>query len=248
MKPVIFFIHGIGGAGEAFARHVSHFSDRYTPIGWDVPGYGGRPMPDDMSFESICQTLMDDLDAAGGGKAILVGHSFGGMVAQVAVRMFPEKISGLVLCGTSTAFGSADGEFQRKFMAARLAPLEAGKTLADIAPTSIRGLASDDADEEGITLGIKCMSEVPEATYRKVLELLAGFDERSNLAKITCPTLLISGENDAAAPAQMMERMAGKIPGSKYEMMAGCGHFMALERPDKFNAIIDTFLEEASNG
>ena len=77
-------------------------------------------------------------------RPVLVGHSMGGMVAQTMLRRRPEAYAAAVLACTSPAFGNADGDFQKKFVADRLGPLDAGKTMADLAPK--HGRAHDGAD------------------------------------------------------------------------------------------------------
>ncbi len=64
---------------------------------------------------------------------ILLGHSMGGMVAQEVMARRPELVSRLILCGTSPSFGKAEGDWQREFIAQRTAPLDAGKSMADLA-------------------------------------------------------------------------------------------------------------------
>ena len=246
-KPLLVFIHGIGGAGAAWVAQEEHFGANYEVLAWDVPGYGGTPMLEEMSFETIAAALIKELDARDVHKAIIVGHSFGGMIAQAIVYHFPDRVDRLALCGTSSAFGRPDGEFQRKFVADRLAPLEAGKTLADIAPSVMQGFEGDTRDERGFELGVKCMGEVPEATYRTALNLIVGFDMRDALSEISCPAILISGERDTAAPAPMMERMAARIKGAQYKELPGCGHLMPLEQPKEFNSVLESFLEETAH-
>ena len=246
-KQAFVFIHGVGGAGAAWAAQEAYFGTRYNTIGWNVPGYGGKPMLKQMNYETVAAALMKDLDECGAETAIVLGHSFGGMIAQAVVQEYSARVDKLILCGTSSAFGRPDGDFQKKFIADRLAPLEAGKTLADLAPSVMRGFQGDNPDPDGVALAIACMGAVPEETYRTALQMIAGFDMRAGLSKIACPTLLISGEKDTAAPAAMMERMAARIDGAHYQMMPGCGHLMGLEQPAQFNAIIDKFLEETKN-
>lgn len=243
----IVFLHGIGGAGRAWGRQMEYFSRRYQVMAWDVPGYEGRPILPEMSFESLCDQLASDIADIGSATVTLVGHSFGGMLAQTFVRLFPSRVARLALCGTSAAFGRPDGEFQKKFVAERTAPLDAGKTMADLAPTIMAGFQGKKANPEGVALAIDCMSCVPEETYRKILQLIVRFDERQALARISCPVLVLASTHDTAAPPDMMERMAGRIQGAKYVLMAGAGHLQPMEQPEKFNKILDQFLKETAN-
>ena len=241
-RPALVFLHGIGGAARAFRDQLTHFSDRYYAVAWDMPGYGGSKPLAATSIASFAVALTDFLDATGARRPILVGHSIGGMVVQQALVDDPAVASAVVLAQTSPAFGKADGDWQRAFIAARLGPLDRGETLASLAPSLVAELAGDDPDPDGITLARSCMAAVPEASYRAAIRALMGFDLRAHLPRIAVPTLVLSGTNDTNAPAPMMAKMAAHIPGSVYTELAGAGHLANLERPDAFNAALDDFL------
>ena len=87
------------------------------------------------------------------------------------------------------------------------------------------------------------MAAVPEATYRAVVRSLLDFDRRDNLGKIDIPCLLITGAEDTNAPAPMMQRMAGKIPGAAYICLPNTGHLPNIEAPDAFDAAVLDFLD-----
>ena len=57
------------------------------------------------------------------------------------------------------------------------------------------------------------------------------------------PTLVLCGADDAGTPASENRRLAGLVPGARYEEMAGCRHFPNVERPDEFNRIMMGWLE-----
>ena len=235
------FLHGVGGSREAWAPQAQAFGKDYRVTSWNVPGYGGRPLPNDLSFAGLAHNLIEELDTE---RFALVGHSFGGMVAQQVAKDFPDRLSCLVLSGTSPAFGNPDGDFQKRFIAQRLEPLDAGETMADLAPSIVASLVGDLPDEDGLEIARRCMSQVPEATYRAVLNLIVTFDLRDALASIACPTLVLAGENDTSAPAAMMERMAARIPVAEFATLPGAGHLANLEQPDAFNARLSDFLKE----
>lgn len=242
MTTACVFLHGVGGAGRIWRPQVKHFVGSHEVLAWDAPGYGGRqPLPE-VSFEALAAQLDQDMEEAGLASASIIGHSFGGMVAQQLVKDFPHRVEHLVLSGTSAAFGKLDGDFQKKFVAARTKPLDEGKTMADVATKVAPTLVGKGASVEAIELAIECMSQVPEATYRSVIALLTTFDLRVNLPQIDCPTLLIAGSEDATAPAMMMERMAARIPGATFRIMAGAGHLAPIEHPTQFNEIVEEFI------
>ena len=141
----------------------------------------------------------------------------------------------MVLSATSPAFGKPDGTWQQEFLQQRLGPLDAGRTMADLAPALVGGLVGPDANPAGVRLATEVMSRVPGDTYRKALRAIVGFDRRAALGSIAVPVLALAGERDATAPPAVMEKMARKIPGAEYVVLAGCGHLANLERPRAFD-------------
>jgi 3-oxoadipate enol-lactonase len=92
-------------------------------------------------------------------------------------------------------------------------------------------------------LARSCMASVPEAAYRTSMLALLGFDQRHALKDIKVPTLVLSGSKDKNAPALMMAKMAGYVPGATYVELEGAGHLVNLEQPDRFNAALEQFLK-----
>ena len=216
----------------------------YEPLALDLPGYGARSPVTAMDFEVLAADIEAAIAQLGLSRPILVGHSMGGMVAQTALRRRPDGYAVAVLACTSPAFGNPSGDFQRKFVADRLAPLDAGESMAEVAPRMVDALMAPRPDPTARALAIDVMSALPADTYRAVVRCLVGFDERANLANIRIPVLCLACEKDPNAPPQVMERMAGKIPGAKYVCLPGVGHLPNLEAPAAFDAAILAFLRE----
>jgi len=236
------FLHGIGGAARAFRPQLAAFGDRYRAIAWDMPGYGGSAPLAQVSIAALAAALRDFLGAVGAARPILVGHSIGGMIVQQLLAEAPQAAAAVVLAQTSPAFGKSDGDWQKAFIDARVGPLDRGETMASLAPKLVADLVGDCPDPEGLELARDCMASVPEATYRAVMHALLGFDQRAALPRIAVPTLVLSGSRDSNAPAPMMAKMAGFIPGARYVELDGVGHLAGLERPLAFNAALETFL------
>ncbi|MEY5022200.1 MAG: Pimeloyl-[acyl-carrier protein] methyl ester esterase, partial [Pseudomonadota bacterium] len=122
-KTTLVFLHGIGGGKMGFQSSVNYFASLgYRALAWDMPGYGDSALNGALSFASLAQSLEQLLDKAQVPKAVLVGHSMGGMVALQAWTQCPQRIEGLVIAASSPAFGQQDGDFQQQFVAQRLAP------------------------------------------------------------------------------------------------------------------------------
>lgn len=238
------FLHGVGGGRAAWDDQIAYFSARgYGTLAWDQPGYGDAPMVEPYDLERIAAALQATIARALGEPAVLVGHSMGGFVAQETYARHPELVRGLALCFTSSAFGGRDSDFARGFVAARIAPLEAGQGMADIAAALMPTMRGSRSEPAGLARAERLMACVPPETYRKAVALLTTFDRRALLPDIRVPTLLVAGSDDRTAPASVMQRMAPRIPGAELEILEGCGHLGPMDQPGAFNVALLAFLQ-----
>jgi 3-oxoadipate enol-lactonase len=241
--PTVLMLHGIGGGHLAFAPQVETLaSSGYRAVAWDMPGYGHSAPIEPYTFKGLAQSCINLIEGLQCGDVTLLGHSMGGMVAQEVMARRPELVNKLVLCGTSPSFGKPDGGWQREFIAQRTAPLDAGKSMTELAELLVPQMVGPGSLPEGVRLATVCMSQVPASTYRRALEALVTFDRRSNLTQIRVPTLLVAGEHDRNAPPSVMKKMADAIPNATYMEMRGIGHLQNLEAPDDFDGLLLNFL------
>jgi 3-oxoadipate enol-lactonase len=247
-RLTVVFVHGIGGSARVWAPQLASFAaSGFDALPLNLPGYGPRPPVQAMDFDGLAGDVEAAIGQRGLDAPILVGHSMGGMVVQTMLRRKPKAYGAAVLACTSPAFGSADGDFQKKFVADRLGPLDAGKTMADLAPKLVDRMMGPSPQAAGRALAIEVMRAVPADTYRAAVRCLVTFDERGSLGRIAVPTLCLACENDPNAPAAVVERMASKIPGARYVCLPGLGHLPNLEAPHVFDAAILEFLREATS-
>jgi 3-oxoadipate enol-lactonase len=238
--PVVVLLHGIGGA--AWGPTLPAFGGARRVLDWPLPGYAGAPMPAETSFAAWAAALRARLDAEGIARADVVGHSIGGMLAQEFALSFPERVRGLVLYATTPSFGGRDPSFAEQFLEERLAPLDAGRSMAELAAEGMPAMLGPGAPPEAAPAAIAAMTGVPEAAYRAAMRCLTTFDRRDDIARIAAPTLLIAGERDPLAPPRTMRRMAEAIPGARLVVIPASGHLIHLERPAAFNAALSEFL------
>jgi 3-oxoadipate enol-lactonase len=241
------FLHGIGGGHGAWDDQLVFFSKRgYRAIAWDQPGYGDTPVVEPYDLERIAGAVQATIQREVGEAAVLVGHSMGGFVAQETYARHPESVRALVLAFTSAAFGGSGSDFAREFIAARIGPLDAGRSMGEIAATLMPTMRSARSDPEGLKHAERLMGAVPPQTYRKAVALLTTFDRRALLPEIRVPTLLVAGSDDKTAPASVMERMAARIPGAEFVQLEACGHLGPMDQPEAFNAVLLDFLQRHS--
>ncbi len=246
-RPSIVFLHGIGGRASGWAPIQQACVDAgYPSLAWDMPGYGDSPSIDPYSFDGLADALAALMDANSVQQAVLVGHSLGGMVALQMWARHPERVAGLVLAASSPAFGHGSGDFQQSFMAQRLAPIEAGQSMADVAEGLVPTMVAPGFDGPGLMHAKACMSSVSPVVYKAALSALVQFEQRAALPTITVPTLCIAGEHDRTAAPAVVQRMAEKIPNAQYLCLSGVGHLLTFEQPDSFTAALLPFLRSIS--
>lgn len=235
----ILCLHGIGGDISSFQRQIDGLNGHL--IVWNMPGYGGSEPLKDVTFPALADKLCAFLDALNIDKVHLCGQSIGGMIALEAAISHANKIASLALIGTTAAFGGRDESFKEEFIAARLKPLDDGKTIKELAKVFVPEIIGPNTDETTTLNAIASMAAVPDKTYRDIIGCITTFNRRNDIQHLKVPTCLIAGELDQNAPSRTMERMAAKIPGSQYHLIKNVGHLINLEAGDETNAILNNF-------
>jgi 3-oxoadipate enol-lactonase len=247
----IVFLHGIGGLAAGFDPHVAYFRTRgFDAFAYNQSGYGQEPLIQPYTFETLALALLSRLGSQGGlnTPTVLVGHSMGGMLAQTvammnATRAMPLNLVALVLAHTSPAFGNSDGQFQKRFIADRVAPLDAGKAMLEVAQKLVPTMVAPNCDMTIQQSLITMMSQVPATTYRAALGALVEFDARAQLKTVTMPALCLAAEHDKTAPPSVLEKLAAKLAQGTYRCLPDVGHLAPLENPISFCTAVEKFIQ-----
>lgn len=236
-------LHGIGGGIDDYQAQLNGLPG-HRVIAWAMPGYGASaPQEWPPSFASISSALGKFLAALNIDHAHIVGHSIGGMLAMDYALRQPDQVATLTLIGTTPAFGGKDSSFKDAFLKERLAPLEQGLSMAELANLSTPNLVGPNTQDAIIQDIARTFAQTSEHTWRGILECLVTFDRRNDLPQITQPCCLIAGAHDTNAPAGTMERMARKLSNAEYHLIESAGHMIPQEAPDDVNAILADFLK-----
>lgn len=244
--PTLLMLHGLEGGLLTFAPQVESFAQLgWRAMAWEMPGYGHSAPIEPYTFKGLAERCIGLIEAAQAKSdrrdVVLLGHGMGGMVAQEVVLRRPDLVNRLILCGTSARFDDVD------FVTQRTAPLDAGQDMAQLAATLVPRLVGPGALPEGSRLAEHSLSQVPAATYRRALQALPSFDRTAVLNEIAVPTLLIAGEFDRVAPPDSLMAMATRIPGARYVVVPGAGHWQNLENPESFDEAVMAFLSDTDS-
>lgn len=241
----VVFLHGLGGTGTAWAEQLDGLSSNRRCVAWDMPGYGDSDpidAPDVMTFERVADRLVDLLDELAVERADLVGLSLGGMHALHTALRHPGRVGRLVLTNTSPRFG-LNGTTAADWTASRLAVLDDGTTLRELAPVVLDGLVASPLPSGRRDALIESFARIPERGFRAAVACLPTHDVLGRLHAITNPTLVIAGELDTETPPSYSRALADGIPGARLEVLAGVGHLAPSEDPDMFNRLVADFID-----
>lgn len=241
---VIVFLHGLGGSRLSWQPQLEGLGSTWRCAAWDMPGYGNSKPIAPLSFAALADAAAAWIGVLGG-RAHVVGISFGGMIAQYLAAWHPDAVRSLTLLATSPKFG-LDGTRPESWRAARLAPLDQGLQPAEFAESVLRSLAGRHLDDEALSGQRAAMARVPAAGLRAAIDCLITHDSRSLLSTINAPTLVIVGELDQETPPDYAMALAEGVPGARLAPIADAGHLLNVEAPHTVNRLIREHVGSAA--
>lgn len=251
-RPLL-LVHGFTGGKHDFADHVDDLAAAgWHVVAYDQRGHGESDKPADeadYSFDRLADDLFGVLDVLGWDRTVLLGHSMGGMVAQVAALRAPERFAGLVLMDTGPGALAVD-----RAMAERAASIcrEVGiARFADIldaqGPGPLESPAAKRAREqrpELVEQMARSIRSCSPAMYASMLHAMLDAEDRlPRLPSIAVPTLVLVGEEDALL-VEPSRRMAAAIPGARLEVIPDAGHSPQFENPPAWAKALTSFLQD----
>lgn len=243
------FLHGIGGARGNWAPQLAAAGGVMRAAALDLRGYGDSTLgPRQSTVDDYCADILRVRQALGADRLVLVGLSYGSWIATSFAMRHPDLLAGLVLSGGCTGMSEAGPDEREAFRISREVPLNAGQVPADFAPAVVQVLAGPGASDATRQTLYDSMAAIPAATYRDALVCFTNPRERFDFARLTMPTLLMTGEHDRLAPPAEIRGVAGRIwdqaprPAVRFEVIADAGHVCNVEQPAAYNRILLDFL------
>jgi 2-hydroxy-6-oxonona-2,4-dienedioate hydrolase len=247
-NPVLLMLHGSGGHAEAYVRNLEAHAEHFSTWSIDMLGHGYTDKPGHpLEIGHYVDHLLAVLDAIGAERAHLSGESLGGWVVARAAVDHPDKVDRLVL---NTAGGSqADPEVMQRIITLSMAAAE--DPAWETVQARIKWLMADKSkDYDDLVASRQRVYRQPGfvAAMRDIMALqdpeirarnLLGPDEYGS---ITAPTLVLWTSDDPTADVAEGRRIASMIPGARFEVMPGCGHWPQYEDAKTFNRLQIDFL------
>ena len=239
----LFFLHGIGGNADAWWRQYKAFDDRFRVVGWDAPGYGesfdfaaGAP-----ALEDYAAALIAVLDGLKADRAIVVGHSLGGLIAACAAARYPARFERLVLTACSSGHATYDAARRQAILRTRLEAFANGDVTA-YARARVTNVLSPAPAPGVVEEAVSVMSKIRQPGFPQATRMVSASDIFPYLERIKAPTRVICGTADQVTPPALNMKIADAIAGADFVPIEGAGHWAFLEFPDQFNEAVHSFV------
>lgn len=242
--PVV-FSHGLLWSARMFAPQIAALRDRYRVIAYDHRGQGrsGGGSGDEVSIEDVYEDAVALLEDLGVGPVHFVGLSMGGFVALRLAARRPDLVRSITLIASAadpepTANLSKYGTLNfiariglLRLVSPRVMPIMFGATfLTDPGRAADRAVWKAELDQN------------TRMIFRAVNGVIRRAGVEDELARIACPTLVITGEEDVAVKPERAKRTAAQIAGARVVIVPRAGHTASIENPEAVTAAIAEFL------
>lgn len=233
--PVL-LLHGWGASYDTYRGVINTLKDRHRVIAINFPGCGNSDtMENPWTLDDYCDLVLKFIKTLNIENPIMFGHSHGGRVTMKMVAdsmVSPPKI---VLLDSAGLIPKKS--FRQKWRAKSFKIIKRILTLPVI--KSFSGGLLEKARRH---YGSADYNAAPPV-LRQTMVSLVNTDLRDIIHKISCPTLLIWGENDTATPLSDAKIIESLIPDCGLCVIKGTGHFSFCERPFEAHAIINSFIK-----
>jgi pimeloyl-ACP methyl ester carboxylesterase len=251
--PPLLFVHGLAGRWQNWLENLPHFAASRRVVAVDLPGFGASPPPrEEISIPGYARFLDRLCDALAIDAAAVVGNSMGGYVAAELAIAAPQRVERLMLvsaAGITAEHLRRDQVMTGARVVAALATRAAARHASLARRPGLRKLALGfvvrHADRLSAPIAHELMEGSAKPGFVPAMEAILAHRISERLAQIACPTFVLWGEDDRVIPARDASRFGELIPDARVEVWPDTGHVAMLERPARFNALLDAFLAEA---
>ena len=240
--PWVVMSHSLACNRRMWDPQVATLAGRYRVLRFDTRGHGESSAPEGRyTLEQMADDVKGMLEALGIVSCHWVGLSMGGMIGQVFALRHPGMFRSMVLADTASRYPpEARPVWEARIMTAREQGMEAlvEGTLSRWFTEPFR------ASHRDVTDAIAAMiRSTPVAGYIGCCHAIPKLDLTHRLREITCPALVVVGEQDAGTPVEVAREIHGAMPGSELLIIPSASHLSNVEQPEAFNEALLGFLD-----
>ena len=244
----IVFSHGLLMDHTMFRHQRSAFEGDYRVIVYDHRGQGQSSVPGSgYDMDTVAEDAAALIKSLNASPCHFAGLSMGGFVGMRLAARHPELIRTLTLMNTGSQRESTYNRLRYGFLA-QLVKVLGTSPFAGIAVQELFGRTTrtsiDPAKKKMLEEWTAKLRSRPKNTARALTGVMNRPDfSAQELAAIRCPTLIITGEDDAAQVPANSEKLAASIPNAKLVRISGAGHSSSLEEPEAVTSAMREFIE-----
>jgi 3-oxoadipate enol-lactonase len=233
--PLVVLSNSLGSTTAMWDHQVPALAERMCVVRYDHRGHGRSPVPPaPYELADLGADVLAMLDRLGAERVHWCGLSLGGMVGMWLAINAPERFDRLVLCCTSAKLGPPSLWAER----AATVRAEGVDAVADagigrwLTPGFIEGHREEAAAVRAM------LAATPAEGYAACCGVIERMDLLDQLGAIKAPTLVIAAEQDPATPPEHGERIAARVPGARFALVAGAAHLATVEQPAAMTELI----------
>jgi pimeloyl-ACP methyl ester carboxylesterase len=251
--PPVILIHGLSGCWQNWLENIPHLARRHRVVALDLPGFGESELPqDEISIPGYGRFVDAFLGQIGVERAALIGNSMGGFIAAEVAISHPSRVEKLVLVSAAGLMRVGNARLTALERAARLFHPATAAVLArrdylvrrpKLRRRILYGIVRypDRIEPE---LVYEVASGAGKPGFLDALNAITKYDFADRLPDVSVPTLIVWGRNDMIVPVSGAYEYERLIPNTRLEIFEDTGHVPMLERPARFNQLVEEFLNE----
>jgi pimeloyl-ACP methyl ester carboxylesterase len=241
-------IHGYPFNRSLWNEQVTALSGSYRVIAPDLRGFGESDSSNETAtMNRIALDVAALLDHLGVPRATFGALSMGGNVTLAFYKQFASRVRALILADTRATPDTAEAK-QNRAQQAEKALAEGMASIADaMLPKLLTPETVSKRPEVVKRVRDMMLKTKPEGAAAALRGMAEREDQTSLLSKITVPTLIVVGAEDAITPVADSEKMNERVAGSRLVVLENAGHVSNLERTEKFNEALLDFLSDSSS-
>lgn len=241
----VILIHGFAMDTRIFDMQFERFAERFRCVRYDLRGFGKSDLPTGQySTLDDLRIMMDRLDIE---RACIVGLSLGGSLAVEFTLTCPERVTGLVLAGSTLRGYPYSDDYVKEFLYYRKIARRQGIGVAQskmLGNPLLRSIARRPELFVHVEAMIRDYSGFHWLAHDPHRVFYPPAIER--LGEIACPVQIIMGQNDIDDLQGVATRLVRQIAHARHTVLPGVGHIVNMEAPQRFNEIVLAFLDSLS--
>ena len=238
--PAILFVHGYLDSWRVWESSLSFLPRDHRLVFVTQRGFGDSDKPEEgyrqIDFVEDIKAFMDAVQLD---HAVIVGHSMGGLIAHYLALLYPERVDGLVLVGTSASAAGLDDDWTD-------ADNDVMSLTDPVDPQVVRQAQTEYArapvPAHRLDGHVFEATKVPARVWGQSMQGMFDEDHRNRLGEIKVPVLILYPEQDIFFTRAQQDELLALLPDASLKVYPGAGHGLQWEFPEKFGADVAEFV------